>query len=120
MPRTNIAAHSFIGAYPTLPIASGGADVAFTAADVVNENSTPLVDNKTVLLAHNTDTGAHTVTVTSVADTLNRAGDISGYSIAAGKVAAFGPFKSVGWANAGVLQFNADDATIEFAVITLP
>lgn len=120
MARTNIPAQSLIGAYPSLPISAGGADLTFTAADAVNGNSTPLVDNKTVLLAYNTDSAPHNVSVNSVADTLNRTGDITNYSVAAGKVAAFGPFKAAGWANSNTLQFSGADATVEFAVITLP
>lgn len=120
MARTNIAAQSFIGAYPTLPIGAGGADLTFSNGDVANGNSSALVDNKTVVLAYNTDSSAHTVTFTSAPDTLNRAGDISAYSVAAGKVAAFGPFKAVGWAVGGVLEINVSDATMHLAVITLP
>jgi hypothetical protein len=120
MPATVINPASLIGSYPTLPIAAGGADIAFTAADVTNGNQTPLTNSKTVIIAYNTDTVAHHVTISSVADSLSRTGDITSYSVAADKVSAFGPFQTTGWANSGNLLFSADSALIGFAVINLP
>jgi hypothetical protein len=90
------------------------------AADASLLNYTPLTNGKTYLLAQNTDSGAHTVTITSVADNLNRVGDITAYSLAAGVIAQFGPFQSVGWSNGGQLWFQADNALVKFAVVTLP
>ncbi len=120
MPRTNIAAQALAGAYPVLPLAADSADLAFVAADTVNFNETPLVESKTVLVARNVGASSRTVTITSVADNNNRTGDITAYSLGAGEVARFGPFKSVGWASAGKLRFEANNAEVEFAVITLP
>lgn len=120
MARTNIAAQTLAGSYPSLPLAGGSADLTMTAADTVNQNMTPLVNLKTVVLAHNTGAGSHTITFTSVADTLNRTGDITAYACGIGKISRFGPFATVGWALAGKLQFEANHAEIEFAVITLP
>lgn len=120
MPRTNIAAQTLAGAYPVTPLAGGSADITWVTADILNGNHTPLINDKTVLLARNTDVGAQTVSVLSTPDTLNREGDITDYSIGAGKVARFGPFKTVGWANAGKLEFDGATADVEFAVITLP
>lgn len=120
MPRTNLVAQTLAGAYPALPLAGGSADLTWTTADIVNQNMTTLVNAKTVILARNTGAGAHTVTITSQPDTLNRTGHITAYSLAAGKVARFGPFQTVGWANAGKLDFEADNAEVEFAVLQLP
>jgi hypothetical protein len=119
MARTNLAAQTLAGAYPALPLAGGSADFTWTSADVANKNMTALVENKTVLLAHNGGVGAHTITVTSQPDTLNRTGHITAYSIGAGKISRFGAFKAVGWANAGKLEFEADHADVEFAVLQL-
>ena len=120
MARTNLAAQTLAGSYPALPLAGGSADLTWTTADTVNQNMASLVNLKTVILARNTGAGAHTITVTSVADTLNRTGHITAYSIGADKVSRFGPFQTVGWANAGKLDFEADSAEVEFAIIQLP
>jgi|ERR1700687_1849868 len=120
MARTNIAAQSFLGSYPTLPMTAGSADLVFTAVDTVNGDSTALIDSKTTVLVYNSDVAARTVTFTSAPDTLNRAGDITAYSVGAGKVSAFGPFKTVGWAHTGVLYIDGSNALVGIAVITLP
>lgn len=121
MARTVVAPQTLLGSYPSLPISSGGADLVFTAADVGNGNYAVLVDNKTMVLIYNSDVGAHTVTFTSSPDTLNRTGDITSYSVGAGKVAAFGPFRSAGWVNnTNQLDINGNHATIGIAVVTLP
>ena len=119
MARTTITAQTLAGAYPALPIAGGSADLTMTPADTVNQNMTPLIDSKTLLLAHNTGASGRTITITSVADTLNRTGDITAYAIVAGAISRFGPFKTVGWANGGKLNFEANNAEVVFAVITL-
>jgi hypothetical protein len=120
MPRTNIAAQVTPGAYPVLPITPDARDVAFVGANVADGNDTTLVAGKTLVLVRNVDVGAHTVTFTSAADSLNRKGDITSYSVGAGDVALFGPFTTIGWAVGGRLQINGDNVNIEIAVITLP
>ena len=121
MARVLVAAQTLPGAYPALPLGAGSRTLALQAADATNFQYTPLVSGKTVVIAENTDTGAHTVTFTSVPDNQNRPGDITAYSIAAGVVAIFGPFATLGWNQAGgQLWFQANDATVKFAVITLP
>jgi hypothetical protein len=120
MPRTNIAAQTTPGAYPTLPISPDARDVAFVGANVADGNDTALVAGKTLVLVTNVDTVAHTVSFTSAPDTLNRKGDITAYSVGAGNIALFGPFTTVGWAVGGRLQINGDNVNIEIAVITLP
>jgi hypothetical protein len=120
MARTNIAAQTLPGAYPTLPPAANSLDLTTVAADIANGNETAIVDNKTVVLAKNDDVGAVTITFTSVADTLGRTGDITAYSIGAGELAVFGPFKLVGWTHSGKLWIDGSDVDLKLAVITLP
>jgi hypothetical protein len=122
MSRLTIAAQ-LVGSsfYPALPVDAGSLDIAFTAVDDQPDRETPLVDGKTVVLAMNTDSVAHTITITSVADVINRTGDIEAYSIAAGKVAKLGPFKSAGWAHTGAKLFiDVSDPTVRLAVLQLP
>jgi hypothetical protein len=122
MARVNVAAQTLPGAYPTLPVGAGTRDVSFQAYDAGLMNETPIVDGKTVVLVKNDHaTDPKTVTFISVADsTFKRTGDITTYSLAAGDVAVFGPFKTAGWALVGKLQIDASSADIKLAVITLP
>lgn len=108
------------GVYPSLPLASSAVDFMFTAVDDPTDRQTPLVDAKTVVMAYNTDSGAHTITFTSVLNAFNRAGDITAYSVAAGKIALFGPFRNAGWASLGKLLIDISDPKLRLAVITLP
>jgi hypothetical protein len=121
MARTAITAQTLTSPYyPVLPLGAGTADLTETAVDDPTDRQTTLIDGKTVILAHNTDVGAHTITFTSVADSFNRTGDITAYSIAAGKIARFGPFKSSGWATSGQLLIDVSDPLVRLAVVTLP
>jgi hypothetical protein len=120
MSRTTVAAQTTAGAYPVLPYGAAAADFSLTANDGATDLTTPLVDGKTMIIAYNSDSGAHTITINSVADQFNRTGDVSAYSIGAGKIARFGPFRTVGWGNAGALTFDLSDPKIRVAVLTLP
>lgn len=119
MARVLVQAQTLAGAYPALPVTSA-TDLAMQAADPSLYNYTPLVSGKTVLIAQNTDSGPHNVTVSSVVDPQNRLGDIVEALPAAG-LHIYGPFQNPGWAQAGSqLWFAAADVTVKFAVVTLP
>jgi hypothetical protein len=130
MARTNIVANaagvSLLTSYPTLPIGSDAATPSFTStSDVAISRQTALIDGKTMVLAYNSGTIAHTISFTSIVDSLNRAGDIETYSVkpasAAVPIAIFGPFKSPGWAQTGnVLFIDYSDKELQVAVLTLP
>lgn len=120
MPRVTIAAQSLIGSYPALPLAATAADLMFTATDDPISRSTPIVNAKTVLLALNTDSTPHTVTITSAVDAQGRKGDISTYSVVAGHLAAFGPFQTAGWSTGGILLIDTDSPLLRLAVVQLP
>lgn len=117
MARVNVVAQVAPGAYPV--ITANSRDLAMQAGDVSLGNYTALVEGKTLVIVQNTDSGAHTVTITSVADSLNRTGDVSAYSLGGGELAMFGPFKAVGWSNGGQVWISVNDATMKIAVITL-
>lgn len=93
-----------------------GAAVTFTTADVANDHQTPFRED-ILLLARNTGAGAHTVTITSSADSRGRTRDIAAESIAAGAIRVFGPFRRDGWETLGQLYFEADHAEVSFAVV---
>lgn len=101
--RVLIAAQSPVGTYPATPLTANAADLVETTGDATNGHYTPIVEGKTVVIAHNTGVGARTVTITSAADaTLHRTGTITAYSLGAGEISLpFGPFKANGWANVG-------------------
>ena len=97
MARVLVAAQTTKGSFPALQPSVGSLAITFQAADVSLFQYTPLVSTKTYLLAMNTDSGPHTVTITSVVDAQNRTGDITAYSLAAitgttPVIAQFGPF----------------------------
>lgn len=123
MARVLVAAQTTPGSYPTLPIPANSRDLSMQAGDASLLNYTPLVEGKTLVIVQNTDSGAHTVGFPSVVDSpYGRKGDISAYSLGAGELAIFGPFKGAGWlqsAPAG-LWIDVNDATMKIAVITLP
>lgn len=120
MSRTNIVAQTLPGAYPALPV-TPGSDLTEVPADVGNGNSTAIVEGKTMVIAHNVNAGAKTITFTSVADTpYTRTGDITAYSIGIGKIKIFGPFKAIGWSNSGNLYIDCNHADVLLTVITLP
>lgn len=120
MARTTLTKTVALGSYPTLPITANAADLVETAADVGNKNQFVASGND-LIIAHNTGAGAHTITITSVANQKKRTGDITAYSIGAGEVAIIGPAKIMGWAQAdGKIYLEADHAEVKFGVVTLP
>ncbi len=135
MARTNIVANAnvpsapaLLSSYPNLQPVADSLTPTFTSTSDPTDRSTLIVDGKTLLAVYNSDTIAHTVTVTSVADASNRAGNITAYSVkpasAAVPVALIGPFKSAGWAqpspNTGQLFIDVSDAKLQLSVLTLP
>lgn len=120
MARTLVSPQTFAGSYPVLPLTPGSADWTETANDGPTDLYCALLNGKTVIVAHNTDVGAQTITINSVPDSYNREGDITTYSIAAGKIARFGPFQTAGWANGGNLEFDLSSPLVRVAVLQLP
>lgn len=98
---------------------AGAADLTMTAADTVNKEEVALTGNELVV-AHNTNAGAQTVTVSSVVDDMGRTGDITTYSLAADDYAVFGPFGLQGWRQSdGSLYFEASHADVKLGVVKL-
>jgi hypothetical protein len=119
MSRTTIVPQTLLGPYPALPISSGGADPSLTAASggVVSYQAA-LTSGKTLVLCYNSDSSAHTVTVTSAPDATNRKGDITAYSVAAKAISILGPFATLGWAQTGnLLYVDIDSDLLQIAVI---
>jgi hypothetical protein len=107
------------------PFATYGAGLAaFTvAAGTVSDGDTFVCTGKELLLCQNTDSGAQTVTITSVVDEKNRTGDITTYSIGAAEYAVFtvGLTNAQGWkATAGTVRITVSDAKVKVACLRLP
>ncbi len=83
--------------FPVTPVSATTLNLTLTAMDATNFNVTPITEGRLYLLVTNPDTGAHTLTIHSVADAQNRTGDITAYSIGAGAIAFIGPFTNAGW-----------------------
>lgn len=91
-----------------------------TVWDNVNGNRF-VATGKELVVAHNTDVGAQTVSVTSVADPYGRTGNITTFSIPAGSIAVFGPFNVQGWQQAdGYIYLDAAVVAVKFAILVLP
>jgi hypothetical protein len=123
MARTNIVATALatVGAYPTAAQISGDTMIpSLTGTSDPTDRSTLLVPGKTLVVAHNTDSAPHTITVTSVADALNRTFDLV-QTMEAGEIWVFGPVMPLGWNQSGnVLFLDVSSALIQIAVLTLP
>jgi hypothetical protein len=115
MPRTALTKTAAPGGYY-----GAGVALTMTGADVGNMNSVAASGND-LIVAQNTDSGAHNITITSVVDQYNRLGSITSESIAAGAIRIYGPFKRDGWMQTdGNVYLQADSALVKFGVITLP
>lgn len=115
MARTDLTKTEAPGSY-----GGSGQAVTMVAADVANQNAF-VAQGADLIVVHNTDSGAHAVTVTSAPDPFGRNDDISSESIAAGEIRVFGPFKTTGWIQSdGKIYLEADDATVELGVVKLP
>lgn len=121
MARLALTPKSLPAKYPALPITANALDFAFTpaGADFADGASFPMTE-KEILIVHNANVGAQTVTISSVVDPYNRTGNITAYSLAAGEYAVFPQFQKSGWMQSdGNLYFAASATDVEFAVLRL-
>lgn len=105
------------GPYGT--VAANALDLTWTAADTSNGNDFPLTGAE-ILLVWNTDSAAHTFSITSVADALGRSGDVATYSVGAGVISAYS-FRggTAGWqqTDGNVHIPAASSAMLKFCVL---
>jgi hypothetical protein len=114
MARTELTKTTKPGSY-----SGSGAALTMTGADTSNQNSFK-ANGGDLVIAHNTDTSAHTVTINSVDDRYGRQEDISAESIAAGEIRIFGPFKIHGWMQSdGHIYLEADSSSVEFGIVNV-
>jgi len=114
MARTELTKTSTPGGY-----SGTGTKLTVATADTTNQNSFKANGNDLVV-AKNTDTASHTVTITSVADRYGRNEDIASYSIPAGETHIFGQFATQGWMQSdGFIYLDCDSDTVEIAIVVL-
>lgn len=119
MARTTLTRTTPLGSYPALPVAANALDVTMTGADTSNQNQI-LLDGPMLVIAQNTDTASHNITITSAADPQNRTGDIASYAVAAGKISVLKVTQVLGWLQSdGYLYLQADSALVKLGAIRL-
>lgn len=107
---------------PFAVVSAGSLDFTFAALDNVNGNYFACTGRE-IILFQNTDVGAQTVTIDSVADEKNRQADITAYSLAAGDFVCVGVglTNAKGWKQSnGQIYIDSSDAGVKVAVLRLP
>ena len=118
MARASLTPKTALGSYGNYSVANS-ADLAMAAANASDLNQFVASGND-LIFAHNTGSSAYTVTISSVADSYGRTGDITTYSLGAGEYAVFGPFKLTGWMQTdGKIYLAASNAEVKFGVVAL-
>jgi len=101
---------------PALQPAANSLDVVFTAPTDTNGVKF-LAQGNEIVFAQNTDVGAQTLTVVSVADELNRTGDITAYSLGAGEFAQIPIYPQKGFRDSsGYITITVSNIAIKFLV----
>ena len=121
MARLDLTKYIPLGSYPSLPISADAADVPWEAESTPGDGFA-IASNarQTLLLLDNTDAGAQTVTVTSVAKD-GRTGDITAYSIGIGEQALLGPFDAAGWnQSTNSVHIDVSATTVKACAVELP
>jgi hypothetical protein len=119
MARTATAAQTPKGPYPGT-VSANLLDVTFTAADNANGHTTTWAGNRMLVVARNSGAGARTITVTSIADSHGRTGDVSAFSMGAGEYCAF-IVERDGWQQSdNCLYWTAEHSEVLVAILAIP
>lgn len=119
MARTTLTRTTLLGPYPSLQPAADALDEVWTAADVANKNQF-LLDGPVILQFWNSGASPYTVTLTSAVDPMNRSGDVTTYSLAAGDIAGIDLRQTTGWRQSdGYMYLEASNAAVKFNIIRL-
>ncbi len=117
---TAITIQTAEGAFETA--GAGDLDFTFAASDVAG-NTISAPGGDVVILLSNTQAGAQTFTVTSIADEDNRTGDITAYSMAAADyvILTQGLITTSGWlSSSGLITVTTSHADVLIAAIKIP
>jgi len=121
MPRTAITVNENANRYPAIPPAVNSLDFAFASTSGGNDDGYEFpASGREVVLLRNTDSNPQTFTLLSVVDDLNRKGDITAYSLAAGEFAVLvPPLKGFQQAD-GKIYIDVSDPLVNIAVLRMP
>jgi hypothetical protein len=102
-------------------VTAGSLGITFTACDNTNGNSLTSTGRE-ILIAQNTDSSAHTFTITPVADPYGGTNtNFTTYSLAAtgsaGSTSAVQLKYQIGWVSGGVINLTCTSNLIKFAVL---
>jgi hypothetical protein len=101
-------------------VQAGDLTLTQTACDNVNGNSFAFTGRET-LIVNNPDAAPHTFTLTSIADSLGRTGDIGPYSVAATTIAVIHLDTMPGWRQTnGTILLACNSNLLKFGVVRLP
>lgn len=116
MPRQTLTKSTAPGAY-----SGSWAAVTWTAAETTDKEQFAITGRELLLIRNTSEDTPYHVTITSVDDPTGRTRHISQVDIAFGATVVWGPVALTGWQQIdGNLYLEAEDAAIEYAVITLP
>ena len=116
MPRTTLTPVSVPTPYAIVPV-----EAVFTVGDQVNGNQFVSTGRELVLVRNTDAGGAHTVTVTSVANSKGRTGHITAFSVPASKEYILPFFAMDGWKQTnGYIYLDMSTTDISFCVQRLP
>jgi hypothetical protein len=108
-----------VGPFPAT-LAQAGATAMTPVAGNATDHEEVSLTGREIVVVRNSGASARTITFTSAADPYNRTGDVTD-SLAAGKIAFYGPFSMQGWAQTGgKLHFDVGHADCLISVIRLP
>lgn len=108
-----------VGPYPT-SVAANDLYMQLAFPQVAGA-SFPITGRELMIVHNSSGSTARTFTIESVADSQNRTGDISDYSLGAGEQAAFWFGNTVGWKNhSGCVEFTPSNTDLNMIVIKIP
>jgi hypothetical protein len=100
------------------PITAGSLAITFTACDATNGNSFTATGREVLLVQNADGSAAHTFTVTSVADNLNRLDtSLTTYSLPLSTFAAVEMKNLSGWIQSGSINLTCSSTQIKYAVL---
>lgn len=117
-----LSVQTLLNGYPSLPVAANAMDFIFTQAGSSFADGFIFPHTgREIVIMHNANAAAQTVTVPSVVDDKNRSGDITAYSLGASEYGVLPMLPVEGWRRSdGKLKLVASAANVEFAVLRIP
>lgn len=115
----SVTVQTIEGPYETTPVAADSLDVTWAASVVAGTTFTHT--GKEIVLLHNTAGVTGYATFHSVADNLNRKGDIENYAIGADEYVAWAATAIPGWRDAtGEFTITTNATTVNIMVLRIP